>query len=535
MGAEPPFLYDPPARRHGHYGGFNPKAISQSSLQPPVIRIKQEGPLVNFNKHPDSYVVPPYGNTNARPMSRNTKKKVKYVRWVQLFLRCCELAGAIGLLFLVICVRKVDAVIGWILRIPVNNYYSSDRMLKLNANGASFSKPGVAILHTIYAVYHLARSSSGRTPASSASYMLFSGTADASLIPFNIFCALMSKAQYLKGDDMVWTSLFEDRVADSKIVYATYLSGIVNGSMFFSSLALSLYLAVIFRKISRLPPDMNPLEDNLTSRHKKKNSSVTENRTSQLTNGSSDVGLSKRDSHTQEPLIAPPRTVPFMHTRNSSKDSMISSKNSPASNRNSRADLPSQLQYNDSARSSRVDLNRSTRASSPTKRSSYHAESTPPKHNSHNSLLNDNWYTYLDNSEPEPNESVSRAESTISTIKSFGISRTKQYQPLEPECEDVPHPLEQNPPTPPPGAQRGLRVGNLNRVPTLKAKYYGDLKSATPPIMVGPSADASKVDGNWRVVSNSGTDYDGRREVSGKVAEEGRGSGWTRFRRVSGV
>ena len=33
--------------------------------------------------------------------------------------------------------------------------------------------PGISGLHSLYAIYHLARKASGRTPASSASYMLF--------------------------------------------------------------------------------------------------------------------------------------------------------------------------------------------------------------------------------------------------------------------------------------------------------------------------------------------------------------------------
>lgn len=71
-----------------------------------------------------------------------------------------------------------------------------------------------------------------------------------------------------------------------------------------------------------------------------------------------------------------------------------------------------------------------------------------------------------------------------------------------------------------------------------KAKHYGELKPGTPPIMVGNA--------NGRQVS-SGTDLShggsfkvrDRREVSGKVAEEGRGgngNGWgTRFRKISGL
>ena len=63
MGIEPPFLYDHPSK-YTFAGpldkGFNPKAVSQASLVPPIKRPKQDGPLINakeFNRHPDSYFV----------------------------------------------------------------------------------------------------------------------------------------------------------------------------------------------------------------------------------------------------------------------------------------------------------------------------------------------------------------------------------------------------------------------------------------------------------------------------------------------
>ncbi len=69
-----------------------------------------------------------------------------------------------------------------------------------------------------------------------------------------------------------------------------------------------------------------------------------------------------------------------------------------------------------------------------------------------------------------------------------------------------------------------------------KAKYYGDLRAATPPVLIAT--------GNGRQVS-SGNDFGSkgamkiydRRDVSGKIAEEGRSTGaWgTRFRKISGL
>lgn len=52
-------------------------------------------------------------------MSPRTKSRVKYTRITQLVLRVCELVGAVGLLFCVICVKGTDATTGWITRVPV--------------------------------------------------------------------------------------------------------------------------------------------------------------------------------------------------------------------------------------------------------------------------------------------------------------------------------------------------------------------------------------------------------------------------------
>lgn len=63
MGIEPPFIYDHPSKytfAHPTNKSFNPKAVSQASLAPPVQRPKEDGPLINskeFNRHPDSYFV----------------------------------------------------------------------------------------------------------------------------------------------------------------------------------------------------------------------------------------------------------------------------------------------------------------------------------------------------------------------------------------------------------------------------------------------------------------------------------------------
>ncbi len=122
MGAEPPFLYGRPSQYSAFepYKEFNPKRISQASSVPPSRPPpKKEGPLLNINRHPDSYVILPYGRTDVKMMSPRTKHRVKYARWAQLAFRILQLVVTIGLLVCVICIRGTKDSEGWILRIPV--------------------------------------------------------------------------------------------------------------------------------------------------------------------------------------------------------------------------------------------------------------------------------------------------------------------------------------------------------------------------------------------------------------------------------
>ncbi|KAI4288420.1 MAG: hypothetical protein L6R35_002317 [Caloplaca aegaea] len=266
-----PFIYDHPAK-YSFTGptdkAWDPKAVSRASYaaslpQPP--RPKQQGPLIDakeFNRHPDSYfVVHPRYNRMDYPSS-------------------------------------------------------GKRSARTSAVSLTVEQPGVAIMHTIYAIYHLARSANARTPTSSASYMIFAAILDAGLIPFLVFTAIFAHDQYGEPSSTPghWASLFMFDTATTKIVRTTYLTSVVNGTLHVVSLMTSIYLAVLFRKISKLPPDMNPLEDNLTSRHKRNKSELLDDRNSQANIGIS----SKRGSRVEEPLISPVRSVPFMHTRNGS-------------------------------------------------------------------------------------------------------------------------------------------------------------------------------------------------------------------------
>ncbi|KAI9769821.1 MAG: hypothetical protein M1840_003815 [Geoglossum simile] len=536
MGAEPPFLYDPPAKFNDPHKSFNPKAVTLESCSPKEPKKRRDGPLVNFNTHPDSYLILPYGQLNVKPMSPRTKTKVKWTRMALLLLRCCQLLGAAALMVTSICIRGTEGSTGWLLRIP----------------------PGVAILHTTYSVYHLSRRAAGRTPASTASYMLFSAAADATLIPFYVFCAVLSSTQ---RENMRWNTVFDDLAANRTVVFAAFLTACVDSGLHFISFLSSIYLAVIFRKIARMPPDMNPLEDNLTSRHKKKNSSVStisEKRASQAS-GFYGPDESNRSSRLGEPPVLPP--IPFMDTRMDSTDSINSKSSVPrSSNRNSRADLPSQIS---STKASHASLSRvSPTRKSASNRSSYTPLAPDRQSNSHASLVNDNWFTYLHHAPQGTNENHARTDSSLADFTSHLPGETHRPPPsrnLIPlrkhDYTLLPQPLESHPPTPPPrrnqhGQDRDssdsiLTRGSPNRTPK---RNYGELKPAAIP-KLNPPVVGTYVDlppeSALRAVSNTGAEFEylgnggtsRRREVSGKVAEEGRAgkeSIWTRWRKESG-
>lgn len=295
MGGDAPFLYDRP--QSWNFGaptasshGFNPKAATQASWVPRTPKPTSSGPLVDFNKHPDSYLVVPYGNLNAQSMHPNTKKRVVRARSALLALRWLALLGAMGLLFCVIAINKTTTTVGWIIRVA----------------------PAVAICHLFYAVYHLGRSVNSRTPTSSASYMIFAGLIDLGLIPFLAFSAYMAHLDSSQNT-YEWGTLFESGTISYQIIYAFFIMSTTEAGLLLVSLLLVTYVAITFRKIARMPPDMNPLEDNLTSRfsHKRNKSSmnVTEKHMSASTLVTNrDPGMGRR--------------VPFIHTRTDSADSV---------------------------------------------------------------------------------------------------------------------------------------------------------------------------------------------------------------------
>ncbi|KAJ5666478.1 uncharacterized protein N7477_008926 [Penicillium maclennaniae] len=284
--SEPPFLYDRPSTYNFHGPtdpGFNPKAVTQASRIREQPKPKPTGPLLNFNRHPDSWAGS-LDKSTWTPMHPNTKNRVKYTRGAQLGLRVVTLVGALGSLFCSIVIKNAATTVIWIIR----------------------AGPIVAIMHTIYGICHLSRSPAPRPPASQASYGVFASTLDLGLIPFYVFTAIIAHAEYTE-DAYHWGTMFKSTELTVDISEAMFICALANAGLHLVSLSLSIYLAVIFRKISNLPPDLNPLEDNLTARpqRSRKEINIDEKHMSSSTLAST----------MEDPLIGPPRSVPFIHTR----------------------------------------------------------------------------------------------------------------------------------------------------------------------------------------------------------------------------
>lgn len=357
-----------------------------------------------------------------------------------------------------------------------------------------------------------------------------------------------------------------------------------------------------------MPPDMNPLEDNLTSRHKRNKSEM-----STSTYAASEKRLStplenKRSSGAAYQDLSRPPSIPFFHTRTGSTDSFTNYKSSPPPSRDSHVDLPSRHYQIESKRSSVVDLKRASyyeaplSPPSPPKRTSYNSIPSSDNASLRSSIVDMKRASFYDGPPPKSPKRASYTEVPISETASHRSSRPtpkksetwyardslpkersqsppntrsrtpspkKGYKPVHQRhdsSEDLGHPspLDSHPPGPPtpprhnfrPKQESPLSEISTNRVSSdiadsyrgrpgsyrrdtspvenfRHSKNYGELRPGTPPIMIG---------GKNRQVS-SGTDFTNhggykveRRDVSGKIAEEGRaGSKWgTRLRKLSG-
>lgn len=221
-----------------------------------------------------------------------TKSWIRGLRTAQLFLRVLEAIGAAGVLFLFIIIDNVSSLTAWILRITA----------------------GVVILHCAYGVFHLARPAGARPPASSAGYQTFASVTDLAVLPLYAYGCLS-----IRSSSDNWGTLLKDQSLMNYFLPSLFYTLFVGVILHLISMVMGLWLALKFRQIARLPPDMNPLEDHLTSRQQKK-LSVATTATYQSEGGRVTLEDFRRSGMPYDDTERPP-SVPFHATRSSPRSS----------------------------------------------------------------------------------------------------------------------------------------------------------------------------------------------------------------------
>ncbi len=124
-----------------------------------------------------------------------------------------------------------------------------------------------------------------------------------------------------------WATLLQDQSLLQYLVPATYYTIIGAGGLHLASFLTSLWLAITFQRICDLPPDMNPLESNLTARpsHHKRNKSSVATYATENEKRLSTAHSAKHRSEASWDSFSYPRSVPFMHTRTQSQDTLVNS------------------------------------------------------------------------------------------------------------------------------------------------------------------------------------------------------------------
>lgn len=213
---------------------------------------------------------------------------------------------------------------------------------------------------------------------------------DTGIIPFYVFIAMFSNKNWQMDpkDKLRWTSMFKGDQNTSTVLFAAFVGSSTIAGLHLLSAVFDLWLVILFRKIGKLPPDMNPLEDNLTgrtsrqSKHKYKNSeatltdSITDKKSAYFSGSTVSVDQRSRLS-TATKDDGEFRGVPFQHSRMNSQNTF--SPHNPETARFSRQQFEDIKLYSqpNSARSSRVDMRGPP---TPSKRSSFveYNEVPPP-------------------------------------------------------------------------------------------------------------------------------------------------------------
>ncbi|KAK4062699.1 uncharacterized protein Triagg1_9817 [Trichoderma aggressivum f. europaeum] len=295
-----PFMYSAPSRPDSRFptATFDPKAVTRASWEPKPRKAALKGPLVSFDLHPDYHVILPHRSGNYTPLDLRIKAYITWLRRAQLALRGLQLIAAIGVLVLFSLFTGVDDTTAWAMRI-------------LQA---------ITITHSAYAIYHLSRDAVARAPASSAAYHFGCVVLDSGAIAGYVLGALT-----LHKNATNWGIVFNNQDIMPKFTSAVLYTAVGAGSLHLITLSSSAWLGWLFRKISLMPPDMNPLEDNLTARpaHKRNKSSLSTT-TSYGPEAEKPWLESRRNSASVYEGVPERVSVSFMHTRTESRDSAIS-------------------------------------------------------------------------------------------------------------------------------------------------------------------------------------------------------------------
>lgn len=477
---------------------------------------------------------------------------------------------------------------------------------------------------------------------------------DIGFIPFYAFTATLTLHQYKVNDGTGgWTSLFKAPGAGETVLHIAWLIAAVCAGLHAVSLFIDVYLVMMFRKIASLPPDMNPLEDNLTSRTKSKHKYKNSDMSALVGNDKRFSEISSRSANTADPLNMSQTSEKLMGDQRSSGVSFFKSRtahdngyspHNPDTVQSWHIEDPNIYKdpaiYGKHGRNSRADLDRNlsvqTYAPSPITSAMPNMPQISKRNSAFNSpiVVYDEVATYDEHAEdnwevvdPSSNHMM-RAASDFDPYR----ASSDNHRPYTPTGQASEYPLRMNPPSPEPLATsplsrmaQGYADKENSQVPCersetilstssssysesapaahptteQKPRFYTDLAAAmrgvrqTPDIKppqsvagsvhthLSASTNASRggampaVAGDRRVkpsgtvvkkplknfeevrhtgytvgkaspsrvISRSGADVDvqdfggdlsvrkGRRDVSGKVAEEGRGGLW---RRISG-
>ena len=378
----------------------------------------------------------------------------------------------------------------------------------------------VDLAFSLYGFYHFFRSAHARPPASSASYHLFAICIDVGLVPLFVITALLVSPNLAlqEGAKERWRTFFSTPSGTDLVFKICKLGSLALGGLHLASLVLDLILFAIYRKIAQLPPDMNPLEDNLTSRtknkHKYKNSSaseITEKRFSEAPSSRMSE-YSKRGSTAHDSLLQNQSnnasSMSFFQSRTAADNNF--SPHTPNTAHLSRTALADDMyQQSHSARASRATLQKSrdnlTPSNTPGRRKSPMPSSpminkrspvASPipaidaaqadafyKRSSKEEIHNDNWFVVGQGQDDDQYHSYRNAAGPMDAGNNSHMHVQSAYDNLtfnEHDSSDIGHqPLRMNPPTPPPKPI-------MARNPTVNSPVNMRTRQPSPPPMSSP-------------------------------------------------